>query len=38
MRYETILERYNDVNWISNAKDSKFTNRLIFVIREVITS
>jgi hypothetical protein len=38
MRYETILERYNDVNWISNTKDSKLTNRLIFVIREVITS
>ena len=38
MRYETILEGYNNANWISNTKDSKPTNRFIFVIGEVIAS
>jgi hypothetical protein len=38
MRYETILEGYNDANWIFNTKDSNSTNRFIFVIEEVIAS
>jgi hypothetical protein len=35
---ECIIEGYSDANWISNIKDSKSTNRFVFVIGEAIAS
>ena len=38
IRYLAILEKYNDVNWISNIKDSKFHIGYVFTMGEATIS
>ena len=33
-----MLERYNDANWISDAKYSKSTNRFIFTLKNPLNT
>jgi len=37
-RYLVVLKGYNDVNWISDTKDSKYINRYIFIFEKAVVS